>query len=132
MADDTRDIYHLVTQPEFTRNRRGATYTPSTFAADGFIHCSTRTSTLAVADDYFGSFDEALLLLEIDRSRLSSPVVFEAAAPIVGGGTDHLSTASTFPHVYGVLNLDAVSGVAVLKKQNGKFVWPEKWRTLDE
>ena len=133
MTSDSSDetIYHLATRSEFERLRRNTIYTPANFAADGFIHCSTRASTLAVANDYFGSVDEPLLLLAIDPSRLSARLVFEEPAPIAGGGTEHLSTAARFPHIYGGLSLDAVTGVAVLTKQSGRYVWPEAWNRLD-
>ncbi len=67
---------------------------------DGFIHLSSRDQVLTPANIwYVGRTD--LSLLVIDESKLTSQVVREP-----GTGTDEL-----FPHLYGPLNLDAITEV---------------------
>jgi len=80
---------------------------------------------LAIAHDYFAGFAEPLLVLQIDPSRLSATLRFEAAAPIPGGGTSHLAQTESFPHVYGSIELHAIVGVAVLAKDGGGFSLPD-------
>jgi len=118
-------IYHLAPLSEWRHGRRGNVYTPARFAEDGFIHCAaTAESVLAVARDYFVALEEPLLVACIDPDRLRARLVFEAPAPIAGGGTSHITPGAAFPHIYGALELEAVSGVAILVKRGGDFLWP--------
>jgi hypothetical protein len=43
-------------------------------------------AVLAVANDYFAAVAEPLVIIRIDPSRLRARLVFEAPAPIAGGG----------------------------------------------
>jgi hypothetical protein len=100
-------------------------YIPALFEQDGFIHCTAEPDTLlAVASDYFLKVEEPVLVLSIDLPRIKSEVKFEPPAPIEGSGVSHLQEGLLFPHIYGPLNLDAVAGVGVLEKTNGRFSWP--------
>ena len=124
---EPRIIHHLAPASELRAGLRDGRYAPSSLAADGFVHCSAgRETTLAVASDYFGDVDEPLMVLEIDRERLTARCVFEAPAPIPGGGSAHLERAQLFPHVYGPLNVDAIRGVAELGRA-GVFRWPARF-----
>lgn len=111
------EIYHLAPASELRSGGSGGIYTPLRFPEDGFVHCSAGAeTTLAVADDYFGKLAEPLVVLAIEVARLTHPVRFEVAAPISGGGEAHLEPAALFPHLYGPVNLDAVTGVEVLPR----------------
>ena len=118
-------IYHLVPEASFRPCVQGDAYLPERFADDGFIHCTGDIATLVkVANDYFADLSEPLLVLAIDTRRLRSRLVFEAAAPIPGGGASHLADGVLFPHVHGPLNLDAVMGSARLPRQGRSYVPP--------
>jgi L-fuconolactonase len=124
-------IYHLVPESELRAGIAGTAYRPARFAEDGFVHCAANpASVLAVARDYFSNLSEPLLVLCIEPSHLISKLIFEAPAPIAGGGTSHLQGVQLFPHVYGPVNLSAVTGAAELSKTDGQFRWPEGFVAL--
>jgi glutathione S-transferase len=124
-------IYHIVTEADFRAQFNGLAYVPSSLPDDGFVHCALAASVIPVADDYFAGAPGRVLLLEIDPARLVSQLRYEAAAPIAGGGATHLSSASQFPHVYGPINLEAITGVGVLVRSEDGYAWPRGFLPLD-
>ena len=122
-------IYHIVPESEFKAGIAGNSYIPARFEEDGFVHCTAgRETSLLVAKDYYSLFLEAdaapLLLLQIDITKLTATVRFEAPAPIAGGGSEHLVNETLFPHIYGVVNVDAVVGNGRLLPSGDHFAWP--------
>jgi uncharacterized protein (DUF952 family) len=93
------EIYHIATKQDWEARGEGA-YIPAAFSQDGFIHCSRLTQVLGVANSYFQG-RTGLLLLRVEPGRLKAVVRYEKP----DGGHEH------FPHVYGHLNLDAVTEV---------------------
>jgi len=124
-------IYHLVTESDF--QIQGNYYIPVLYEHDGFIHCTAKPDALlAVADDYFSAAEEPVLVLEIDLRRVKAEVKFEPPAPIPGRAVSHLQEGLLFPHIYGPLNLDAVTGVGQLRRLKGQFIWPDDFVSLAE
>ena len=117
-------IYHLVPEAEFLDCFNGDVYLPPSLAECGFVHCALRESVVPVANDFFATIHDKLLLLEIDPLRLDAEVKYEPAAPGDGGGSSHLDSAAVFPHIYGPLNSAAIVGGAVLIKTVGGYRWP--------
>jgi uncharacterized protein (DUF952 family) len=105
-------IYHVVPLADWGAAPDSA-YTPASLADEGFIHCSPDVATtLAVADAFYRDAPRPLLALQIDESRLTSRCLFEAAAPTPPPG---VSADTLFPHIYGPLNRDAVTGILQLE-----------------
>jgi uncharacterized protein (DUF952 family) len=128
MTDNQKQIYHLATESDFCTLTKDNIYIPTLYEQDGFIHCTGEPDTLlTVANDYFASVEEPVLTLVIEVARLTAEVKFEPPAPIAGGGVSHVREGLLFPHIYGPLNVDAVTGVGVLTKEAGQFGWPEKF-----
>ncbi|HVE86457.1 MAG TPA: DUF952 domain-containing protein [Myxococcales bacterium] len=126
-------IYHLVPRSHLAARREGGSYVPARFEQDGFIHCTGELPALVkVANDYFAGVEEPLVVLVIDTGALRSRVVFEAPAPLPGAGTSHLEGATKFPHVYGPLNLDAVTAAGTLPRTHAGFQAPETLVPLAE
>jgi hypothetical protein len=99
---------------------------PANFAAEGFIHCTAGPEVLVqVANAYFASLDDDLLVLEIDPARLTAPLKFEPPASPPGQPASAGHRAGIlFPHIYGPLNPEAVVGqFALLRSDDG-------WRLL--
>jgi uncharacterized protein (DUF952 family) len=94
-------ILHLTHEKEWTEAQANGFYSVPSLAADGFIHCSTPSQVAGVAERYFAG-QRGLILLVIDLERLQAEVRFEP-------GTD--KPDELFPHVYGQINLDAVTRV---------------------
>ncbi len=103
-------IFHLAIREEWESQ---SPYRPASLKEEGFIHCSTATQLLTVANDLFAGRED-LLLLTIDPDELSAPVVYE----------DCYETGQRFPHVYGRLDADAVVAVTpFVPDQTGTFTW---------
>jgi uncharacterized protein (DUF952 family) len=125
VSDADALVYHLAPASALRRDVGAQGYAPPSLATEGFIHCTaTRARTLQVAADYYAGVAEPLVLLAIDPARLRARLVFEAPAPIAGGGTAHLADGALFPHLYGALNLDAVVGAGALGRAGDGFAWP--------
>jgi uncharacterized protein (DUF952 family) len=101
--------------------RDDETYLPGTFEADGFVHCSGDDDVLlAVANRFYTGVDDELVVLTLDEGRLAAEVRWEAPDPGPPPGVD---AGTTFPHVYGPLELAAVVDVRGLRRDGiGGFV----------
>ncbi len=83
--------------------------------AEGFIHFPERHQVQGVADRYYAG-KTGLVLLAVEESKLGgSPLKRENTS----GGTE------LFPHVYGPVPIDAVTGHAPFERDaSGRVVWP--------
>jgi uncharacterized protein (DUF952 family) len=72
--------------------------------ADGYIHLSRGSQLAETVDKHFSGVD-GLVLVAVDLSRLGDAVRWE---PSRGG--------QLFPHIYGLLPVDAVVSTAALKR----------------
>ena len=96
-------IYHIAERAQWTEARRTDRYRWSTRGLGveevGYAHCSFESQWLAVRQRFYGDLeDRDLVLLVIDESKLSSPVVVEC----IDGAPEE------FPHVYGEIDIEAV------------------------
>lgn len=90
-------IYHVTTAAAWSAAKENGFYETASLKSEGFIHCSQENQVAGVLERYF-SGKKDIVKLVIDTDRLTSRFVFEWSP----------STADTFPHVYGTINLDAV------------------------
>jgi glutathione S-transferase len=80
----------------------------------GFIHCSRSDQVAAVANAIYPDRSD-LVLLHIDREKVQAEIRDENLE-----GSDDV-----FPHIYGPLNLDAVTSVIPFTPgANGRFAAP--------
>lgn len=108
----TTPIVHLATEADWAD--ADTAYTPATFDADGFVHCSTPHQIAAVAEARFAGRDD-LVLLTIDPTQLTAPVVWE----------DLADEGEEFPHVYGPIDRAAVLEVRPYRPgEDGHFPRP--------
>lgn len=108
-------IYHITSLSNWLKALSNKHYEIESLEREGFIHCSPKEKIIEVADNFYkGQMD--LLLLCIDESKVESKVIRE----------DLYGHDFEFPHIYGVLNLDAVIDVKDLESgENGSFILPE-------
>ncbi len=133
MDNDSKVVYHIAINENFNQAIENKYYKPGDFDTDGFIHCTGEPdTTLIVLGDYFQQVTKEILLIRIDINKLTSPIKFEKPVPIKGGGTNHVIEGLLFPHIYGALNLDSISGAAIIERRDGVFVWPDKFIPLDK
>lgn len=95
-------IYHIAAAADWERAVRDGQYTMSTrgltLAEQGFIHASTAGQVAPVANAFYRGVPD-LLLLVIDTDRVIPEIRYE---PVPG-------QADPYPHIYGPLNVDAVT-----------------------
>lgn len=103
MAPDDATILHITTDAAWAKAREDGELTTPSLAEEGFIHCSTFAQVESTADRIFrGSGD--LLALELEVARIGPELKWERATDV----------GDEFPHIYGPLNLDAVTGERAL------------------
>lgn len=102
-------ILHLCPRTVWEKAKKEGVYQPASFELEGFIHCSRLEQILVVANRfYFGEND--LLLLWVELERLQSEVRWEYA------------DGDNFPHIFGPINLDAISAVTpFIPEGDGRF-----------
>ena len=115
-------ILHITQRAAWEAARQAGSYPVPPLAPQGFIHCSRPDQVIRVADAIFrGQPDLVLLCIAVDR--LTAPLYSEGPAE---GEED-------FPHIYGPLNLEAVSEVLDFPPQeDGTFALPKAISELDE
>lgn len=96
-------IYHVTTAGDWDAARQKGFYEHPSLTAEGFIHCSQENQVAGVLERYFEG-QTNLVKLVIDTDRLTSRFVFDWSP----------STQDTFPHIYGPINLDAVTEIISL------------------
>ena len=96
-------ILHLALRRDWDAAHASGSYPWSTRGLTldevGYVHCSFEHQWRGVRDRFYADLaDDELILLVVDETRLSSPVVVER----LDGAPDE------FPHVYGPLEIAAV------------------------
>ena len=89
-------IVHITRRQEWETARSAGAYCGDTLDTEGFIHCSTPTQVIAVANARFHA-QPGLVLLCIDPEKVRPEIRYEGLP-----GGEH------YPHIYGPLNTDAV------------------------
>jgi release factor glutamine methyltransferase len=94
-------IFHLCQRQDWLKSLARGKYQPDSLALEGFIHCSQFQQIIEVANRYFKTVPD-VIMLTIDPEKLTSEIRWEKA------------DAAYFPHVYGPINLEAVDKVLEL------------------
>lgn len=109
-------ILHIIEKEDWNKVENEEFYAPSSLELEGFIHCSTKEQVVIVANSFFKGHTN-LLLLCIDSNKVDAKIVYE----------DLVDMGTMFPHIYGPLNIDAVSKVIVFNSSHdGSFQLPEE------
>ena len=95
-------LCHLTTADAWERALRDSEYAPESLLADGFVHLSDPEQVEDTFKRFFTGRTD-VILLKIDEKKLKAPVRRE---DLYGHGE--------FPHLYGPLNLDAVTSAEPL------------------
>jgi uncharacterized protein (DUF952 family) len=90
-------IYHITTAAAWEKAQVEGAYTADSLATEGFIHCSSTDQVAGVLDRYYKG-QTGLVKLTIDKSKVTSPLIFELATSI----------NEVFPHIHGPINLSAI------------------------
>ena len=116
-------IFHIVGRGKWDRAASEGRYQPCSLKREGFIHCSTLLQLLETGNRFCRGRTD-LLVLCIDEQRLEFPLRHEASALGAGEGD-----GERFPHIYGSLDLKAVSKVIDFPcRRDGSFAMPAALR----
>ncbi|GAB4144522.1 MAG: DUF952 domain-containing protein [Candidatus Promineifilaceae bacterium] len=109
-------LYHIAEATRWQAAQESGQYLPASFAADGFIHCSTAAQVVDVANAlYRGQIGLTLLL--IDPALVAAPILYE----------DLYHSGQDFPHIYGPLPIAAVlAALPFAPDSDGCFHLPDK------
>ena len=100
-----RIVYKVLSVAELMQMQRDGVFHGSPAdIADGYIHLSCRSELAATVDKHFRGVD-GLMLAAVDLSGLGDAVRWELSR----GG-------QLFPHIYGLLPVEAVVSVATLER----------------
>ncbi len=91
-------VHHLVRAIDWS-DGTGTKYSPPSLSEEGFIHFSTSEQVPQTVERYYRNVDD-LLVVTVDVDKLAAELRWEDLA---GHGE--------FPHLYGALNMDAVTDV---------------------
>lgn len=91
-------IIHSVNKEEYENEIVTGSYGRKSLEKFGFIHCSDLDTYYLVSPNFKDDFNDRLVLL-IDTEKVDAEIKWED-----GGGID-------FPHVYGLINKNAIIGV---------------------
>ncbi len=117
-------ILHLTTRDNWRSSQQQGFVTAESLATDGFIHCSTEEQMLGVANKYYSGSSDMVLLL-IDLKKLTAPIKWEPPAHIDGSPAKSLDPL--FPHIYGTINIGAVSrAIDFPCDETGQFAMPRE------
>ncbi|QDU59399.1 hypothetical protein Pan216_02270 [Planctomycetes bacterium Pan216] len=108
-------IYHYCWRSEWEQGKDDTHYRHASLTSEGFIHGSRTGDQLErVAREFFGGEPtEDLFLLTLDEEKLEPKVVDED--PGIG---------ELFPHLYGPINLSAVTKIESVPRDAGQWIIP--------
>jgi uncharacterized protein (DUF952 family) len=113
-------VLHLMPAAAWRAWTAGAPYEPASLASEGFVHCTAGDELmLEVANRFYAGTDDDLLAVALETERLTSEVRWEA--PAHPDGSDAAVDAPRFPHVYGLLDRDAVVGARRVVRDGAAF-----------
>ncbi len=111
-------IYHLTKHSDWDQALSAGFYSAPSLAQEGFIHTSTLEQVADTANRYYRG-QSGMCLLVIDVDRVQPEVRFEAVV--------HHGVTLHYPHIYGPLNLDAVTQVLdYVPDEQGNFHPPSQ------
>jgi uncharacterized protein (DUF952 family) len=89
-------IFRISEREQWEKAQKDGFYTDESLNNEGFIHMSERHQLTVVANHLYKG-QENLLLLTVETNKLVAEVRYE-----------QIGTDEPFPHIYGVINLDAI------------------------
>jgi uncharacterized protein (DUF952 family) len=115
-------IFHISSREAWADAQQRGDYRTESLETEGFIHCSTDSQVLPVAENFYKG-QSGLILLVIEPALLSSDLRWEP--PSGGSPPPGVPEGDAFPHIYGPINLDSVVKTFDLEKDaNNKFILP--------
>jgi len=104
-----KNIYLLSSQAEYQTALNEGVLVRDSIQSEGFIHASPKSQLNRLANKYYKGKEQPLILV-VDKALILPEVKWEPA------------TGGLYPHIYGPLNIDAVSRVEKISlSEDGNF-----------
>ncbi len=110
-------IFHITTIETWEKAKLNNEYKSDYLETEGFIHCSTQAQIMIIANTFYSNY-EKLVVLVINPEKLLSEIKWESPVPPNSNIDHNIDNTEKFPHIYGVINLDAVEKIIYLCKNN--------------
>lgn len=107
-------IFHITTPEQWQAAKNLGYYRTNSLEIEGFIHCSSNSQVMKVAKTFYQDSND-LIVLCVDSEKLTSQVKWEAPSHPNNNSSLVCNQDEKFPHVYGVINLEAVAQIINLK-----------------
>jgi uncharacterized protein (DUF952 family)/GNAT superfamily N-acetyltransferase len=123
-----RVIAHLLTPNDWLHATASGLIRPSSLDTEGFTHCADLHQVVRVANRFY-AHEAELVIAHVDPTRLASPVRWEA--PIHPDGSPASDHEEFYPHVYGPIEVDAITTTTPLRRgPDTRFVTPDHLTTF--
>jgi len=106
-------IFKIVHAPEWAAVDGDYAGSPKD-GADGFLHFSTAAQLMGTLIRYYSDTDDDLVLVAVNEGALGAALKYEPSRD-----------GQLFPHLYGVLPLDAVQWVRPIARTRDGFALPD-------
>ncbi|MDJ0600412.1 MAG: DUF952 domain-containing protein [Crocosphaera sp.] len=114
-------IFHITTSETWKKAKLNNEYRCNSLETEGFIHCSTQSQIITIANTFYSHCNQ-LIVLEINPNKLLSEIKWESPAHPNSNVEHNINDSEQFPHIYGVINVDAVEKITYLcKNSKGLF-----------
>ncbi len=111
--DSPQLLVHIIDAETWATAQAAGSYAAASLETEGFIHLSQPQQIVWVANQFYQG-QSGLMLLCIDPAKLTAELRY-----------DEVPGHGTFPHLYGAMNLDAVTQVLPFGLDaEGGFVLP--------
>jgi len=97
-------IFHLTYKGDWEEARATGEYTAPSLEEEGFIHCSKDIPQLLKVAERLYPGEAGLMVLDLDLDKIKSLLKYEPSR-----------SGEVYPHIYGILNVDAVVRERVLE-----------------
>lgn len=93
-------LHHLATPDQWAQYQRDGAIAPASLETEGFVHCSWGRQVPGTVAKHFAGVGD-LMALVLDPAKLGDVSLVEE---------DSYGSGQAFPHVYGPIPLEAVTG----------------------
>jgi uncharacterized protein (DUF952 family) len=110
-------IFHITTLESWQKAQVTKEYKADSLDKEGFIHCSTKSQVMTVANTFYRDHKQ-LIVLKINPDKLLAKIQWEAPIHPNSNLVNELDNNQKFPHIYGIINIDAVEEIINLSKND--------------
>ncbi|MGK7939971.1 MAG: DUF952 domain-containing protein [Crocosphaera sp.] len=113
-------IFHITTPETWQKAKQNKVYKCDSLETEGFIHCATKSQVLTIANTFYSNYEQLIILI-INPDKLLAKLQWESPIHPNPNLAENIDDSQKFPHIYGVINLDAIEEIIQLCKNKQGF-----------